>query len=266
MGGNTFGYRQAETAGTYWRRRFIVLMIGFATFGLAVWALSTALAVSQVSGRTPAPSHHHPGLSAGTDQASQAGGRRAKLRKLRSAPPRLTPQANAAASPSPVPASPVPASPVPASPAKASQAPASTDGQATGHGKILPAFCAKSDIVLSLFTGQTQFGRRQWPAFDVSVVSTQLPDCTFNIGSRHLALVIKEGPAQIWSSADCAAGAGGLDSALKRGVPTELVITWNRRTSAPGCSSRTTKVPPGVYTAYAVEGQLTSQPVIFRLS
>ncbi len=256
MGGNTFGYRQAETAGTYWRRRFIVLMIGFATFGLAVWAMSTALAVRQVPGRTPAQVHQS-GRSTGTDQVSQTGGHHTKPRKLRSAPPRRTPaQANAAAS----------ASPVPASPAKVSQAPASTDGQATGHGKILPAFCAKSDIVLSLFTGQTQFGQRQWPAFDVSVVSTQLAECTFNIGSRHLALVIKEGPAQIWSSADCAAGAGGLDSALKRGVPTELAITWNRRTSAPGCSSRTTKVPPGVYTAYAVEGELTSQPVIFRLS
>ncbi len=120
--------------------------------------------------------------------------------------------------------------------------------------------------MLSLYTGQTQFPAGQQPDFDVNVVSTQQAECSFNIGSTHLALVIKEGPALIWSSADCAAGAGDLDTALKRGVPTVLAISWNRQTAAPGCSARHIEVPPGVYTAYAVEGNLTSPPVTFRLS
>ncbi len=76
-------------------------------------------------------------------------------------------------------------------------------GQAAGHGTILPAFCGRRDIVLSVFAGQTQFGQKDSPTFELSIVSTQPAECTFNIGSAHLALVIKEGPTRIWNSADC---------------------------------------------------------------
>jgi hypothetical protein len=256
MGESTFGYWRPEAADTYWRRRFIALMIGFAVLGAAVWALSWALTVSQQAGRPGATrrsagaaqrgvpdssrqsvSQHHPGTGMAGSQrtsASQPGAHRT------GATVKAVGMSGAAH-------------------------PAST-GQATGHGTILPAFCARSDIVLSLYTGQTQFLAGQQPDFDVNVVSTQQAECSFNIGSAHLALVVREGPAVIWSSADCAAGAGGLDTALKRGVPTVLAISWNRQTAAPGCSARHIEVPPGVYTAYAVDGDLTSPPVTFRLS
>ncbi len=134
-----------------------------------------------------------------------------------------------------------------------------------GHGTILPAFCGRRDIVLSVFAGQTQFGPKDSPTFELSIVSTQPAECTFNIGSAHLVLVIKEGPATIWNSADCPTGTSSLDAALARGVPTVVTVTWNRKTSAPGCSGRTTPVPAGAYTAYAEDGTLTSQPVPIRL-
>jgi len=130
----------------------------------------------------------------------------------------------------------------------------------------MPAFCGWRDIVLSLFSNQTSFGPGQPPSFSLSVVSTQAAECSFNVGPGFLAVVIKEGPTTIWSSADCVQGSGGLITALKRGVPTVLPIGWNRRTSAPGCSSPVTQVPPGVYTAYAVERSLVSAPLTFRLS
>jgi|HubBroStandDraft_1064217.scaffolds.fasta_scaffold37006_3 hypothetical protein len=216
MGGYAFGNQQAETAGTYWRRRFIVLLTGLAAAGLVAWALSTALAVTPGARQPRSQAHDHKAGTGGHISPGQPGS-------------------------------------------------ASTAGQANGHGTILPAFCARRDIVLSLFTGQTQFGQRQWPAFNVSVVSTQQAECSFNVGSRHLALMIKEGPALIWSSADCAAGTAGLVAALRRGVPTVLAISWDRQTSAPGCPARASRVPAGVYTAYAVDGDLASTPVTFRL-
>jgi hypothetical protein len=120
--------------------------------------------------------------------------------------------------------------------------------------------------VLSVFAGQTQFGPKDSPTFELSIVSTQPAECTFNIGSAHLALVIKEGSTRIWSSADCAVGTPSLDAALGRGVPTVVTVTWNRKTSAPGCSGRTMRVPSGSYTAYAVDGAITSQPITFRLA
>lgn len=237
MGGNT----QYAPAGTYWRRRFLLLVAGLTIFGLAAWGLSTALAVgpSRVGqgrhDRVPA-SHEH--------------------RSVR---------------PEPKPTPTRPAGPSPSRRPRATRSPdrrggGTNAGQANGHGTILPAFCARRDVVLSLFTDQTQYSHQQQPVFDVNVVSTGQAECSFNIGSQHVTLVIKEGPARIWSSADCATGTGSLIAALKRGVPTVLTFSWQRRTSAPGCSARARAVPPGSYTAFAVDGPLISAPVTIRLS
>ncbi len=226
-----FGHDESST---YWRRRVIVLVVGLVILGLAAWGLSNAFAVSSAraktgTGRTLQSSRQTAGPAGQAGQPGTTGTTRA---------------AGAAAS-------------RPGGPSA---------GQATGNGKILPAFCARADIVISIFTGQSQFGRRQWPQFDLNVVSTQKAECSFNLGSAHIELVIREGPARIWSSGDCAAGKTGLITALRRGVPTVLAITWDRRTSAPGCSGRAIGVPAGIYTAYAVDGDLTSAPVTFRLS
>jgi hypothetical protein len=253
MGGTTLSYQQPEPAGTYWRRRFIILAVGLVVFGLLAWGVSVALEVSPSPARPPAGHHDHrtgpaagaPGSGPQSRSQSKSGSKRA----VRSSA-----------------SSHVASGSRPTGPSPAGPSPAGTSGQATGHGMILPAFCARSDIVLSLFTGQTAFGPGQWPAFDVNVVSTQVAECSFNIGSGHLAVLIKEGPALIWNSADCAAGASTLVAALRRGVPTVLAVSWNRQTSAPGCSTRHTKVPPGTYTAYAVDGQVTSQPVTFSIT
>lgn len=224
MGGSTY----RAPAGTYWRRRFLLLVAGLTIFGLAAWGLSTALAVgpSRIGqgrhDRVPA-SHEH-----------------------QSVRPEPKPTPRAARSPD-------------------RGGSGTNAGQANGHGTILPAFCARRDVVLSLFTAQTQYSRQQQPVFDVNVVSTGQAECSFNIGSQHLTLVIEEGPARIWSSADCAVGTGSLIAALKRGVPTVLTFSWQRRTSAPGCSVRARAVPPGIYTAFAVDGPLTSAPVTIRL-
>ena len=81
--------------------------------------------------------------------------------------------------------------------------------------------------MLSVFAGQTQFGPKDSPTFELSIVSTQPAECTFNIGSAHLALVIKEGSTRIWNSADCPVGTPSLDAALGRRLvlraPNELL-------------------------------------------
>jgi hypothetical protein len=229
--GETFGGSSA----TYWRRRFIVLVTGLTVLGVAAWGLSDALAVSPA--RTGRSSTHSrsPARPASTRPTASPTARPARTQRAHLSGIKRRDHSSRAV------------------------------GQANGHGTILPAFCGRRDVVLSIYTGQTQYSGRQRPQFDLSVVSTQQANCSFNIGSRHLALVIKEGPARIWSSADCAAGAGGLIAALERGVPTVLTISWDRQTSAPGCSAPARQVPAGSYTAYAVDGTLTSALVSFRL-
>jgi hypothetical protein len=117
--------------------------------------------------------------------------------------------------------------------------------------------------VISLAQVKVAAGRR--PAFNVSVVSTQLADCTFNIGPGHLALVIKRGRTRVWSSADCVVSNGGLVIVLRRGVPTVITIGWSERTSVRRCDGHAHSVSPGAFRAYAVDGPLTSVPVAFRL-
>jgi len=103
------------------------------------------------------------------------------------------------------------------------------------------------------------------PTFNVSVVSTQQADCSFNISAGHLALVIKRGKVRVWSSADCVASTGGLVAVLQRGVPAVVTIGWSKKTSSPRCDGHARSVSPGAYTAYAQDGSLTSAPVGFRL-
>jgi hypothetical protein len=109
------------------------------------------------------------------------------------------------------------------------------------------------------------FGAKQAPDFSISVVSTQRAACPINVGSLRLALVIKQGKAKLWSSADCPSGARSSVVRLRRGVPEVIPITWRRQTASPGCNGIPARVPSGTYTAYAVEGPLTSAPDRFRL-
>jgi hypothetical protein len=132
-------------------------------------------------------------------------------------------------------------------------------------GGFKPRFCSWHSIVITASATQVAYTVGEHPNFSLSVVSTQPTNCSFNVGSGHLALVIKEGPARLWSSADCVKGTGSLVTALHRGVPTVVAVSWNEKTSTPGCGGPASPVPAGTYTAYAVDGSLVSPPVTFRL-
>ena len=131
--------------------------------------------------------------------------------------------------------------------------------------------------MLSLFASQHSFpgqhssssqhgaGPDALPQFEVDVVSTSAATCKFNVGPKHLALVISIPSGPIWSSADCVKGHGSLVTDLHRGVPVTLPITWNRHRSAPGCTGTTPRVPAGRYSATAIDGQLTSNTERVRL-
>ena len=234
------------SAQTYWRRRFILLVVGLVLFGLAAWGVSDAIAVTP---RPTAPARHG-GHGQGGRSAEAAGGHPPAKTTPGSQPGRKS----------------APSRHHGAQPTVSKRAPSTgTAGQPSGQGTILPVFCARSNIVLSIFSGQTQYASDQRPTFDLNVVSTQRTGCSFNLGSAHLILVIKEGATRIWTSADCAKGTSGLITELSRGVPTVLPIVWSRKTSSPGCSGPTSPAPAGAYTAYATDNGVKSQTITFRL-
>ncbi len=237
---------QIAPAATYWRRRFAILAIGLSLLAAASWTLSQAVKVS------PSPRHSsgQSGRGNGTNTAPSGTGHHGHGTSGATTGHASTPRAHVTAS----------------GPAAKHQPAPRPSATTSGFGGFKPAFCSWHSIVLSLSAAQVHYGPGVQPSFSLSVVSTQPTACSFNIGPSHFALIIKEGPARIWSSADCVNGSGNLVAALHRGVPTVVTIGWDRRTSSPGCTGPARSVPPGTYTGYAVDGSLVSGPVPIRLS
>ena len=81
---------------------------------------------------------------------------------------------------------------------------------------------------------------------------------------RFVSVVITSGDRRIWSSADCASGASSNMTVIASDRPAALAVSWNRRTSSPGCDSGQL-VRPGEYQVSVVAGRLHSRTVNFVL-
>ena len=255
MGMNTFRYQSGERQPlpmTYWRRRFLALVVGLAILAVIAWAFSGVLA----AGASPATSAGHRSSVRGADtRGAASGGSGGGGASGSAAAARASTSSMPAALSSPAP----PGGPAPAAP---SPDPAQSAGPASSG---LPPACQPGEVVLSLFSSQDSYGRGQLPEFDVDVVSTAARTCAFNVGPKFLALVITARGKRIWSSADCVAGQGSLLTDLARGVPTVLPLSWDRETSAPGCKAASRQVAAGSFAAAASDGGLASNSVTFTL-
>ena len=234
---------------TYWRRRFIALTIGLGILSLIAWAFSGALGGSRAggggaAGRARASHAHAVSARTGSGGPGSAAG------------PGAQPQASASATAQPS-----------ASPATGAQAQVGHEPPAQLAAAVPGALraCKPGNIVLSLFVGQDSYGQGQLPEFDVDVVSTAGKTCGFNVGAKHLSLVVWERGTRVWASADCAAGHGMLTTELARGVPVIVPISWNRQTSARACQGAGRQAAAGRYTASASDGDVASNPVGFTV-
>lgn len=236
-----------------------MLAISLSVLAGASWTLSQALKVAPAALR---PSSGLNGTASGIGTAPPGSGQSPHATSGAGAGQASSPAGHAAAS-GPAATQRPTQRPTPQPTHQPSPQPSATT---SGFGGFKPTFCSWHSIVLSLSAAQVHYGPGQQPSFSLSVVSTQQNACSFNIGPSHLAVVIKEGPARIWSSADCVSGSGNLVAALHRGVPTVVTIGWNLTTSSAGCPGPARSVPAGAYTAYAVDGSLTSGPVPVRLT
>jgi hypothetical protein len=272
MGMNTLRYQRGERQPlpmTYWRRRFLALVVGIVVLAMVAWAFSGVLSARGGGGPAASTGHgsHGPGThGSGTHgyrtpgSGAHGSGAAASGASGSGGAPGSGAAPQASASSTPTSSYGPSAGPAPTSP---SPGPA----QAVGPAPSGPArACKPGDVVLSLFSSQDSYGLGQLPEFNVNVVSTSARTCAFNIGPKFLALVITAGRKRIWSSADCVAGRGSALTDLARGVPTVLPVSWARETSAPGCTVTSRPVPAGSFTAAASGGGLASNPVTFKLS
>jgi len=227
MGMTTLGNRAPErpTASTYWRRRFVALVIGLSVLALVTWVLSGAMGGSAPASDSASTKSVHgtlrsPGPHPSTHGSQQAG---------------------------------------------SSQASTAKHGRSPARSTVVLRPCPAADVVLSVVSSQGSYTVRQSPEFQVNVVSVASQTCTFNIGAKHVWLQISAGPVRIWSSAECAEGEASVPTPLRRGVPTVVPIGWNGQISGPGCPGPGTRAAAGSYTAKASDGSASSNSLVFRI-
>ena len=235
---------QPKTPGqvnVYWRRRVIALAAGLGMLALVAWTVNGALAGGprQATDLSQTTSQH-PGRPS-TPPATSS--------------PAASPGGTASTTPSPT---------VTPTPSPSATGHAAAKRHPAGRGRKPAAgasgACPHAGLVLSLFSARHSYPAHAQPEFDVDVVSTASGRCSADLGPSHLHVVIRSDGKQIWDSANCA-GLAPRATTLARGVPATVPITWNRKTSAPGCRAAHRAVRPGSYTATAYIGNLSSRAV-----
>jgi len=126
--------------------------------------------------------------------------------------------------------------------------------------------CPVSDVAVTLSATRVRYSPWQQPGFAVDVVSSASYPCSFDIGAGHVLLQISAGPAQVWTSADCAEGLASQSATLERGVPAVVPMTWDEQYSSPGCPVPGRAAPAGSYMARATDGSAVSSEVTFTIS
>jgi len=126
--------------------------------------------------------------------------------------------------------------------------------------------CAPNAIVLSLFTSKTSYHAGQYPVFEVYAVSTASRACTFNLSPAKLHVLVSSSGRVIWDSADCARGRRNKVAELRRGVPTQESLSWNRTISLPGCVTVASSARPGTYQVQARDASVASKVRTFKLA
>jgi hypothetical protein len=113
-------------------------------------------------------------------------------------------------------------------------------------------------VTLSLSSPQWWYQAGATPQFTVRASANGQP-CRFTVSSTSVSVLVTAAGHHIWSSADCASGGGSSTVVLTATRPAVILRTsWDRKTSAPGCTGASRLVPPGEYKVIAVAGHLHS--------
>jgi hypothetical protein len=270
----------AYQSDAYWRRRVITLCAGLALLGLLAWAFSggggkpaAATKATQASGALPTAAYTQAsgaaadGAAAGGAPAFPSAGADASAGASTSA------SAGSSASLPFLAASPSPGASTPGNSASASASAARGAAANTANAAAGPASgvepgggCAPNAIVLSLFTSKASYHAGQYPVFEVDAVSTASRACTFNLSPAKLHVLVSSSGRVIWDSADCTRGQPNKRAELRRGVPAQESLSWNRTISLPGCVTVASSARPGTYQVQARDASVASPIRTFKLA
>ena len=120
--------------------------------------------------------------------------------------------------------------------------------------------------MLSVFTSKASYHAGQYPVFEVYAVSTASRACTVNLSPAKLHVLVSSSGRVIWDSADCSRGRPGKRAELRRGVPAQESLSWNRTISLPGCVTVASSARPGTYQVQARGAGVASPFRTFKLA
>ncbi|MBT2382691.1 hypothetical protein [Streptomyces sp. ISL-11] len=127
----------------------------------------------------------------------------------------------------------------------------------TGDSKTVPAGsklpdCASGSVRVELRSVKNAYAPDEKPKFEVVVKNTGGSACKVNLGATAAILKITSGDDHVWSSDDCARGAGAVLVELPGSGETKRTVEWDRKRSAPQCATPSGDTAAGAGT-YRVE-------------
>jgi hypothetical protein len=267
-----FGGNWLSAPDAYWRRRFLILASGLIGLGLLTWGASALLgpakpigagqsarAVAENRKTLPPAAYGLPAMpptdpaSASSEQVGPNQGVTSAAAPVRGGLTPSGPPAGSIAASVGGPAQPSPAR------GTATAGPGVTASPAAG--------CQPGSIVLSLFTGKPRYGPAEQPRFTVYVVSTAQAPCRVAYAPPFARVVVTRNGQVVWDSAACAAADGGVRSAsLTPGVPTVVLLAWNRKAPSQGCAGSAPAGTTGPMAAVAMAAGKSSPVHWFTLS
>ncbi|WP_103384459.1 hypothetical protein [Pseudonocardia dioxanivorans] len=271
-------------ASVYWRRRWVALasvVVLFAVLGLTVAALvhgrseptsdePTALAANQAALSSEAPTSVLPAAPPGDPTAFVAPG-------ADPADPTVGTgvttgpgtQIAPAGAPSTAPAT--DESRVETSPVAAAEALPPGDQQPSPPATVPPTGpvpCTNDMLSVGATIDRPDHKVGDKPVVGVVVTNTSGEPCVRDLDGSRLEIVVWSGDGvnRLWSSNDCANPSTPDLRTLVPGQPVSFSVTWQGRTSTPGCAAPRTVVPAGAYRLLTRIDDLISPPTPFLLT
>lgn len=140
-------------------------------------------------------------------------------------------------------------------------------GGSAGGGAARPTAdpCHPEDVVVTVDSDRDDYAPGVDPVFSLTLVNTGSEKCTAEVGTKAVELRVTSGDDRIWSSVDCVEERTADPVELRRGVPRDVEITWDRTRSWQDCRDDVVDARPGTYVAKVYSDYETAGSRVFRL-
>ncbi|GIG70293.1 hypothetical protein Pen01_65880 [Phytomonospora endophytica] len=149
---------------------------------------------------------------------------------------------------------------------------ASSDVSAAPSGSAAPPAgtvqggpCADVDLRLEPKPATAVMPKGGYLTIEFRATNAAAVSCVRDVGSKAQEVQVKAGGERLWSSDDCAGSGESSKRTLQPGEVVTSRMTWDGKTSTPGCKKSPRVVPSGKYQVMARLGSAWSKPVEFTI-